>query len=204
MTAKFGGCYTGGMGAAKLLKPLSFEEYLTLEEKAQVKHELVDGVLYAMVGASSNHNLVTTNVLGLLWAKARGSGCRVFVADMKLRVDHYTSYYPDVMVVCEKDEGEFYKERPCLVVEVLSRSTEATDRREKLHRYRQIANLKAYILVDSVSRRVEAYYREGKNWLYLDAVGEGSIPVPCPEMSLSLDEVYEGLDVPLHRPSDEA
>lgn len=192
------------MGAAKVLKSLSFEEYLIVEEGAKVKHELVDGVLYAMAGASSTHNLITTNVLGVLWARARGSGCRVFSSDMKLQVDRYTSYYPDVMVVCEPDEGEYYKKSPCLVVEVLSRSTEATDRREKLAKYRQVPSLQAYVLVDSLSRRLEAYYRKGKNWLYLDVVGEGSLPIPCPEMNLNLDAVYEGLDVPNHRPDDEA
>jgi Uma2 family endonuclease len=191
------------MGAAKLLKPLSFEEYLILEEGARVKHELVDGVLYAMAGASTTHNLITTNLLGLLWTRARGSGCRVFSSDMKLQVDRYTSYYPDVMVVCEPDEGEYFKKSPCLVVEVLSGSTEATDRREKLHKYRKIASLRAYVLVDSLSRRLEAYYREGKNWLYLDVVGEGSLPIPCPEMNLSLGEVYEGLSLPTERPAEE-
>jgi len=58
-------------------------------------------------------------------------------------------------------------------------------------------------LVDSLSRRVEGYYREGKRWLYLDVAGEGRFPVPCPEMGLSLDEVYEGLEVPLERPDPE-
>ncbi|GIW34685.1 MAG: hypothetical protein KatS3mg072_2018 [Meiothermus sp.] len=192
------------VGSLRDLQRISFEAYLALEEKAQARHELVDGVLYAMAGASSNHNLLVTNVSGLLWNKARGSGCRVFSSDMKLRVDAFTSYYPDVMVVCETDKAEYYKERPCLLVEVLSPSTEATDRREKLAKYRQIPSLRAYVLVDSLSRRVEAYYREGQNWLYLDVVREGSLPIPCPEMSLCLDEVYEGLDVPYERPADEA
>ncbi len=192
------------MGAARVVSRLSFEEYLALEEKAQCKHELMDGVLYAMAGASSNHNLLVMNVAGLLWSRARGGGCRVFSSDMKLRVDAFTSYCPDVMVVCEPDRGEYYKERPCLLVEVLSSSTEATDRREKLAKYRQIPSLRAYVLVDSLARRVEAYYREGQHWLYLDAVGEGSVPIPCPEMSLNLDEIYEGVEVPHERPTDEA
>ncbi|GIW25465.1 Uma2 family endonuclease [Meiothermus sp.] len=192
------------MGAAQLVRSLSFEEYLALEEKARRKHELVDGVLYAMAGASELHNLIAGNVFFRLRQQAQGKPCRVFMSDMKLRVDAFTSYYPDVMVVCEPDQADYYKERPCLVVEVMSRSTEATDRREKLAKYRQIPSLRAYVLVDSLSRRVEAYYREGPNWLYLDVVGTGSVPIPCPEMHLSLDEVYEGLDVPLERPKDES
>ena len=88
-------------------------------------------------------------------------------------------------------------EHPCLIVEVLSKTT---DRREKLQKYRRIPNLKAYILMDWLSKRVEGYYREGKQWLYLDVVGSGSLQIPCPEMTLNLDEVYEGLTVPLERP----
>jgi Uma2 family endonuclease len=192
------------MKAARILKPLNFEEYLAFEEKSQVKHELVDDVMYAMAEVSSSHNLITANVVGLLWAKAKGSGSRVFSSGMKLQIDRYTSYYPDVMVVREPDEGEYYKRSPCLVVEVLSRSTETTDRREKLHNYRKIASLEAYVLADSLSRRALAYYRQGQNWLYSDVVSEGSLAIPYPEMNLSLHQVYEGLDVPIHRPDDEA
>lgn len=122
---------------------------------------------------------------------------------MKLRVDFQTAYYPDILVCCQPESHEQYVEQPCLVVEILSRSTEIVDRREKLAKYRQVPSLRAYVLVDSLSRRVEAYYRKGKKWLYLDVVGEGSIPVPCPEMSLGQGEVYEGLGVPAERPLEE-
>lgn len=191
------------MGALRDLQRISFEEYLALEEKAQVRHELLDGLLYAMAGTTLLHNRICRNLVFRLQQKAQGSGCEVFFADVKLRVDYQTAYYPDILVCCQPESHEQYVERPCLVVEVLSRSTEIVDRREKLAKYRQIPSLRAYVLVDSLSRRLEAYYREGKNWLYLDVVGEGSLPIPCPEMSLSLDEVYEGLDVPAERPRDE-
>lgn len=192
------------MSPAKVLKPVSFEEYLAFEEKAQIKHELVDGILYAMAGASDRHNRVLMNIAGHLWQAARKGPCRVYANDMKLKVDRLTGYYPDVMVVCDPDDNEtYYKKSPCLIVEVLSKGTEGSDRREKLHKYRKMASLKAYILVDSLSRRVEGYYREGKRWLYLDVAGEGRFPVPCPEMELSLDEVYESLEVPLERPDPE-
>ncbi len=192
------------MGAAKVLKQLSFEEYLAQEEKAQVKHELVDGLLYAMAGASDRHNRVSGNVFGLCWQAAGRGPCRVYASDMKLKVDAQTSYYPDVMVVCQPDEGEYYKESPCLVVEVLSKSTEAIDRREKLHKYLKITSLRAYLLVDSLSRRVEEYYRQGEGWQYLELVGEGRVLVPCLGVELSLEKIYEGLDVPVERPDDEA
>jgi Uma2 family endonuclease len=186
------------------LRRISFEEYLAQEEKAQVRHELLDGLLYAMAGTTLLHNRICRNLVVRLQQKVRGSGCEVFFADVKLRVDFQTAYYPDILVCCQPESHEQYVEHPCLVIEVLSRSTETVDRREKLAKYRQIPSLRAYVLVDSLSRRLEAYYREGKNWLYLDVVGEGNLPIPCPEMSLNLDEVYEGLDVPVERPNDEA
>lgn len=190
-------------GIARALQPVSFNEYLTLEEKAQRKHELVDGVLYAMVGASERRNLITGNVFALLWQAARGKGYRVYSSDMKLKLDHRTSYYPDVMIVCQEDPHEYYKEKPCVVVEVLSESTQGTDRREKLHKYLELPSLQAYLLVDSLARRVEGYYRKGKQWLYQDIQGNGELEVPCLGLSLTLDAVYEGTDVPsIDNPND--
>ncbi|HEU4743573.1 MAG TPA: Uma2 family endonuclease, partial [Meiothermus sp.] len=129
-------------------------------------------------------------------------GCAVYASDMKLRLNQDTSYYPDLMAVCQADTGEYYKERPCLVIEVLSPSTEATDRREKLTQYRRIPSLEAYIPVDSRACRVEGYYRQDQQWLYTDAVGMGEAALPCPPMSLMLDEIYEGMDLPDRLPEE--
>ncbi|RIH84533.1 putative restriction endonuclease [Calidithermus terrae] len=183
-------------GIARTLQPVAFNEYLALEEKAQRKHELVDGILYAMAGASERHNLVCTNVSGWFWQAARGKGCRVYASDMKLKVDDRTSYYPDLMVVCQEDPHEYYKEKPCVVVEVLSESTQGTDRREKLQKYLKLPSLQAYLLVDSLAKRVEGYYRKGEQWLYQDIQGEGEFEVPCLGLSLTLEAVYEGTNVP--------
>lgn len=128
--------------AAKVLARLSFEEYLALEEKAPLKHELVDGVMYAMAGASDRHNGVVMNLAARLLQAARGKGCRVY------------------------------------------------------------ASVQAYLRVDSRARRVEGYYRQGEQWLYTDALGMGEVSVPCPPLRLSLDEIYEGLDVPDRLPED--
>ncbi|RYM33232.1 Uma2 family endonuclease [Meiothermus sp. PNK-Is4] len=182
--------------AAKLLARLSFEEYLALEERVPRKHELVDGVMYAMAGASDRHNRIVVNLVLALGPAARQRGCALYASDMKLRVGRDTSYYPDLMVLCQPDAGEYYKERPCLVIEVLSASTEATDRREKLAHYRRIPSLEAYLLVDSRVRRAEGYYRQGEQWLYAEAVGAGEVRVPCLEVKLGLEEIYQGLDLP--------
>jgi Uma2 family endonuclease len=88
-----------------------------------------------MAVPSDRHNRVVVNLVLALGPLAREKGCRLYASDMRLKVDAATVYYPDLMVICEEDAGEHYKEKPCLVIEVLSESTEATDRREKLRKY---------------------------------------------------------------------
>jgi Uma2 family endonuclease len=184
----------GVMGeAARLLRPLSLEEYLALEEKSPTKHELVNGFLYAMAGASRVHNLIVTNLALLLGPHVRRKGCRLYVADMKLKVGPNTVYYPDLMAVCAPPpENPYYEEAPCLVVEVLSESTEATDRREKLWRYLALPSLQGYLLVSSEEKRAELYRKEGGEVFY-QVLEEGTLEVPCLEAPLSLEEVYAGV-----------
>ncbi|WP_243090396.1 Uma2 family endonuclease [Thermus neutrinimicus] len=181
--------------AAKALRPISLEEYLDREAQAQTKHELVEGFLHAMAGASRDHALLVTNLALVLGPLARRRGCRLFVADMKLKVGERTVYYPDLMVVCAPPPANpYYEEEPCLVVEVLSPTTEAIDRREKLWRYLSLPSLQGYILVHTQERRVELYRREGEQILY-QATTEGELPLPCLEGNLPLAEAYAGVDL---------
>ena len=180
-------------------KPLSVEEYLALEEAATTRHEYVGGIIHAHAGGTTRHNTISVNISALLWNAARGGTCRVYGSDMKLRVPDDAFYYPDVMVVCEPhDAGDeaLYQSAPCLLVEVTSPSTEAIDRREKLISYRKIPSLKAYLIVDQESLRVERHWRDDKGqWWHAEAVGtEGVVPIPCPETRLTLPQIYEGLN----------
>jgi Uma2 family endonuclease len=125
---------------AKPPGPLTVEEYLELEERATVKHEYVGSELYALAAASDQHNRISLNIASRLLAAARGSGCRVYQSDMRLRLEDDTFYYPHVMVVCEPLESEnpTFQREPCLVVEVVLPSTEPIDRREKLAFYKKV------------------------------------------------------------------
>lgn len=175
---------------------LTVEEYLKLEDTATVKHEYVAGTIHAHAGGTSRHNTISANVLAVLWNAARGGSCRVYGSDMKLRVAEDVFYYPDVMVVCGDDEagdGALYQDAPCLIVEVTSPSTESIDRREKMHNYRKIPSLKAYLIVDQGRRWIERHWRDDEGFWQQGGLDEGSMPVPCPETRLPLDEVYEGL-----------
>ncbi len=181
-------------------RPMTVEEYLAFEEASPLRHEFVDGEIYAMSGATPRHNQIAGNIFGLLWNTARGGPCRVYQNDMKLRTDDDVFYYPDVMVACGPEpEDERIEDAPCLVVEVLSPSTERTDRREKRMVYRRIVSLGAYLIVDQDRRLVYCYWREGDGgWRRATIEEEGEIPLPCPGAGtvLTLDEIYEDVELP--------
>ncbi len=182
--------------AAKVLELLDLEAYLALEEKSPVRHELLEGVPYAMAGASLSHNLIVGNLYALLRPVALAKACRIYTETVKLKVSSRTFYYPDLMVVCQGvPPHTHYEEAPCLVVEVVSDGTEAIDRREKLWRYRELPSLQGYLLVDSRERRVEGYFRQGGGWLYRLWEGEGEVEVPCLETRFPLEAVYEGVGI---------
>lgn len=177
--------------------PLTIEDYLALEETSSVRHEYVAGVLYALAGATRNHNLIIGNISQALRNTAQGGPYRVYTESVKLHAGKIV-YYPDVMVVCEPPpENEYIEEAPCLVVEVTSRSTRTTDRREKAMVYRSIESVRAYVIVDQDRRRVERHWlEEDGTWWHADVSGSGRVPIPCPEITLTLDEIYAEIDLP--------
>jgi Uma2 family endonuclease len=176
--------------------PLGVSEYLRVEEASPVKHEYVAGQMFALAGATKRHNRITVNLVTRLDAAARGGQCRVYVADVKLRASEEVLYYPDVMVACGPAGGDpLIEDSPCLVIEVTSPSTEMIDRREKVLAYRQIATLQAYLIVHQDEPRVERHWRdESGSWRYAEVQDEGRVALPCPELELSLEEIYEGAD----------
>ena len=170
---------------------LAIKEYLKLEETATVKHEYVAGTIHAMVGTTKRHNRIALSIATRLLGAARGGPCRVYASDVKVRVEDVI-YYPDVMVACgPEDEDPLVEHNPCLIVEVTSPSTESIDRREKALNYRKIPTLQAYLIVDQNRPWIERHWRDEEgNWRQ-GGLDQGSMPVPCPETSLSLNEVYE-------------
>jgi Uma2 family endonuclease len=145
------------------------EEYLQLELQSDTKHEYIDGYVYAMSGASDSHVTVSLNLATLLRNHLRGSGCRVFISDMKARIEKINRYYyPDVMVTCDERDRENPTEKkfPCLIVEVLSDSTEAFDRGDKFADYQILETLQEYVLINVKRQRVECFRRNSEGlWL---------------------------------------
>jgi Uma2 family endonuclease len=180
--------------APRRTPPPTVEEYLEMEEASSSKHEYVAGQVYALAGATKDHNRISGNILGVLWAAARSGERGVYGSDMRLRIGDDAVYYPDVQVVCDpSDTEQMYTSSPCVVVEVLSPSTKSIDLREKLMAYRRIKTLRAYIIVYCDERRVIRHYRaENDAWYDAQHAGDGKVPFPCPEIELTLTEIYRG------------
>lgn len=142
--------------------PLTPDDYLRLEEQHATKHEYINGEVYAMAGASDAHVTIAGNLFALLRNHVRGTGCRVYIADMKARLEACNCfYYPDLLVTCDARDRETdtYKRFPCLIVEVLSDSTEAFDRGDKFVDYQTLDSLQEYVLINTRHQRVECFRR---------------------------------------------
>ncbi|BAU43816.1 Uma2 family endonuclease [Leptolyngbya sp. O-77] len=138
------------------------QEYLDWEATQSVKHEYLDGEVFAMTGGTIAHNLISGNFYALLKSHLRGKGCRAFIADVKVQVSERGAYfYPDVMVSCDERDRPAVNliQHPCLIVEVLSPTTEAFDRGEKFRRYRQLPTLQEYVLIDATQISVDRFRR---------------------------------------------
>jgi Uma2 family endonuclease len=185
-------------------RPLTFEEYLELEEASPTKHELVAGYMFdynggeirGLAGATRRHNRIAGNIFAHLWNAAEGGSCQVYGSDMRLRVSETNTYYPDVQVVCDPtDTGQQFTSRPCLIVEVLSASTASVDRREKVLEYQSLDCLRGYLIVWSDQRRCMLHFRdEEQRWSSTLNGPNGEIFLPCPELRLTLDGIYAGVD----------
>ncbi|MBD2386505.1 Uma2 family endonuclease [Cylindrospermum sp. FACHB-282] len=152
------------------------EEYLELEENSPIKHEYIDGYIYAMAGALEAHVTIAGNLFALLRNHVRGSGCRVYISDMKARVESLNRfYYPDVMVTCDQRDQETagYKNFPSLIIEVLSNSTESFDRGDKFADYQTLESLQEYVLINTKKTRVECFRRNQEGlWVLQSYAGE--------------------------------
>ena len=186
------------MEAAKLTH-VSVEDYLNGEPVSEVRHEYVAGAVYAMAGASEEHNDLAGNLFAALRAHLRGGPCKVFIVDMKVRLAvgrEEVFYYPDVLVACDsRDTERHHKRFPKVVIEVLSPETERTDRREKFMAYTGIETLEEYVLV-AQDRREVTVFRRAKQWAaeVLKAPGD-QLTLSSLNFSASLDAVYEGVKV---------
>jgi Uma2 family endonuclease len=184
------------MRQATRLHRYSFQDYLAIEEVARVKHEFLDGEIYAMAGGTPEHAALAAAITALLGSRLRGGACRVYSSDLRVRIlATGLATYPDVTVVCgatERDpESPTHVTNPRIVVEVLSEGTEEYDRGEKLTHYQQAPSIAAVVLVSHRERRIDLWKREGGKWR-VDAYAAGAVAeLPGIDCALEVDAVYD-------------
>ena len=176
---------------------LTPEQYLAIERRAETKSEYLDGEMFAMSGASRNHNLIVVNLAREISSQLRNRPCEAYSTEQRVRILVTGLYtYPDVVVVC--GEPQFEDEEldtllnPTLLIEVLFSSTETYDRGKKFEHYQTLPSLSEYVLVSQTEPRIEQFLRQERNrWLLTTATGiEARIDLPSIQCELALAEVY--------------
>ncbi|MGA7979803.1 MAG: Uma2 family endonuclease [Chromatiaceae bacterium] len=147
------------MTSPEALPRMPPEQYLAYEQEQPIRHELVDGYLYAMTGATDRHEEIALNLAAMLRSQLRGSPCRVYKGDLKIRVtDDF--YYPDVFVRCGGERGDpYFKTDPVVIAEILSPATQRYDRGDKRLAYFSLPTLQEYVLIAQDRMQVEVYRR---------------------------------------------
>jgi Uma2 family endonuclease len=187
---------------AKPVPQLSFEDWLAIERAADdQRSEFVAGEVFAMTGATEQHNLIVGNVVRELGNALKRKPCRVYPSDLKVRIEaDNVGAYPDAMVIC--GERAFHDDRrdvvtnPTLIVEVLSDSSEAYDRGDKFAHYRTLPSLQIYLLLSQDRMQAELFVRQPDDtWQFTAFVGaEDRIPLAAVDAELTLGELYDKVE----------
>jgi Uma2 family endonuclease len=185
------------MSALPSFTYLSSDAYLLGENDRTdaVKYEYVNGQVYAMAGASRNHNILAGELFALLRNHLRGKACRAYQGDMKVGIQTASEqhfYYPDVHVTCTEENNRYFNTSPCLIIEVLSESTARIDRYEKLIAYRLLDSLQEYVLCSQETAHVEIY-RKRAGWKAEYFVTGQSFTLESVGLTVAVDELYEFL-----------
>lgn len=176
------------------------EEYLKAELASETKHEYYGGQVFAMAGASLEHNQITRNIGGQLYVQFRGGPCQAFIGDLRVKAEETGLYtYPDLVAVCGEIQRDLLDRNtltnPTLIIEVLSPSTEDYDRGRKFLHYRRIDSLTDYVLVSQDKPWVEHFSRQPDGRWILTEVGDMSDVVKLPSVGaeLRLADIYEAV-----------
>lgn len=181
------------MGLPKLKTKISVEDYLEGEKVSPIRYEYVNGEVYAMAGASDNHNRIAGNMHANLYNHLRNSSCEPFFNDIKVRVTPKVYYYPDILVSCEENpENPYFRNEPILIIEITSKSTQAIDRREKLLFYQQMPSLQEYVVIDQYKMNVQVHRRqENGGWItYFFTQTNDIVELKSIDLEIPLPEIY--------------
>jgi Uma2 family endonuclease len=188
--------------ASSPITKVTAEEYLALDRASEFRSEFFDGEIIAMSGGSARHSVLHVNLAGEVRDALRGTPCRAYNSELRVRVSPRMYTYPDFTIVCGKsvfaDERQDILLNPAVIFEVLSPSTEYYDRGVKFQRYREIDSLTDYILVDQDQTRIEQFTRgDAGTWtLYDYQRADEALLIPSIGVSLPLAGIYEGIEFP--------
>lgn len=170
---------------------MTLDDFLAWENDQPDRNEFIAGRVYAMVGASLQHNTISLNIAATLRERLRGSPCRAFMEGARVVTDD-ASFYPDVFVACGQRLDTTESSAPEVIVEVLSPSTMTYDRGTKWFAYQGIASLRHYVMVWQTEARAEVYTRDGSQWRYETVAGlDATVLLPAIGAALPLAAVYE-------------
>lgn len=180
---------------AQQLNYMSVIDYLAGERLSSEKYEYVAGQVYAMAGAKLNHNIITANLSALFWVSLRGKPCFPVTSDLLIKTAHDRYRYPDVVVVCNDDpsQDDYVRERPILVVEVISESTRRTDKTDKRLEYIALPSLLEYVLVEQDIAEVTVYRRSAgwqPSYYYLGQ----DVRLESIHTTLKVEDIYERVE----------
>ena len=183
-------------------RKMTYEEYLAFEEASDEKHEYVNGEVFAMAGGTIRHAAVCTNVVVALANALKGSPCRAYQSDLRVRAGTTgLTTYPDITVVCgpviAAKSDRHAATNPKVIVEVVGGSTEAYDRGVKFDHYQTVASLTDYVLVTAERRRIDHYRRHTDGTWILSSAGPvepAAIRIESIGATLTLEDVYAQLD----------
>lgn len=170
-----------------------------MERSSETKSQYIDGEIFAMAGASRNHNRISSNLVRAIGNRLMNSTCDVYSSDMKVKIDRTKYTYPDIVITCEKEEFEDDAEdvllNPIVIIEILSDSTEAYDRGKKFAFYQRIPSLAEYLLVSQHSCRVEKYVRQDSRiWRYSAfQEADGIVDLKSVKCELPIAEIYRNI-----------
>lgn len=189
------------MAVRQKQNPITPAQYLELEEQSEFKNEYFKGEIFAMVGATKNHNWINANIARELGNQLKDTACMGFSSDQRVKIQALDKYvYPDIVVACEN--MEFLADEldslvnPVVIMEILSESTESYDRGLKFEHYQCIESLQEYLLVSQDRCRMEKFKRDkNSTWIYTSYTGRKQVVVLASvRCELPLSEIYHRVE----------
>lgn len=184
---------------------MSVEDYLILDRNSQTaRYEYLDGELRMLAGGSNYHAALIANLIGILGRQLENTSCWIYSSDVHLQLSKSRYFHPDVTVSCDQrdhEQGDMIH-HPCIVIEVLSPSTEAIDRGKKFFSYQACPTIQDYVMVDSQCICVEVYHREEGGWKLRTYGPGGTVRLESLAIQFSVDTLYKGMKLAAGRDKD--